>query len=96
MDDGTEENVVLLLDEIVVSLHPEWQRNIINELLKFIQYAFTGSNVQVIMTTHSPIMLSDIPKQNVVYLSSNELEEKKDQPETFGSNIFKLYNKKRA
>ena len=92
MDDRTEENVVLLLDEIEVSLHPEWQRNIINELLKFIQYAFTGSNVQVIMTTHSPIMLSDIPKQNVVYLSSNELEEKKDQPETFGSNIFKLYN----
>lgn len=92
MDDRTEENVVLLLDEIEVSLHPEWQRNIINELLKFIQYAFTGSNVQVIMTTHSPIMLSDIPKQNVVYLSSNELEENKEQPETFGSNIFKLYN----
>ena len=92
MDNRTEENVVLLLDEIEVSLHPEWQRNIINELLKFIQYAFTGSNVQVIMTTHSPIMLSDIPKQNVVYLSSNELEENKEQPETFGSNIFKLYN----
>lgn len=96
MEDRTEENVVLLLDEIEVSLHPEWQRNIINELLKFIQYAFTGSSVQVIMTTHSPIMLSDIPKQNVVYLIDNELEENKDvyliQPETFGSNIFKLYN----
>ena len=95
-DNSTEENVVLLLDEIEVSLHPEWQRNIMNELLKFIQYAFTGSNVQVIMTTHSPIMLSDIPKQNVVYLIENELEENKDvylnQPETFGSNIFKLYN----
>ncbi|WP_044973678.1 AAA family ATPase [Ruminococcus sp. HUN007] len=91
-----EENVVLLLDEVEVSLHPEWQRNMINELLKFIKLAFTGSNIHVIMTTHSPIMLSDIPKQNVLYLSYDDFDDKKtiyeNQPETFGSNIFKLYN----
>ena len=88
-----KEAALFLLDEIEVTLHPEWQRTIINELLKFLKYTFKDKYIQVIMTTHSPIMLSDVPKQNVVYISSNNArEEYKKQPETFGSNIFKLYN----
>lgn len=91
--ESKNEVALFLLDEIDVTLHPEWQRNIINELLKFIKYTFKDKYIQVIMTTHSPIMLSDVPKQNVVYISSNNArEEYKKQPETFGSNIFKLYN----
>lgn len=92
-DKRTEDNVVLLLDEIEVNLHPEWQRNIINELLKFVKFAFNGSFIQIIMTTHSPIMLSDIPTQNVLYLTKDEeIGDISNHSETFGANIYKLYN----
>ena len=73
-------------------MHPEWQRTIINELLKFIKYAFKDKYVQVIMTTHSPIMLSDIPKQNVLFLKkSDDGVEECDGCDTFASNIFQLF-----
>lgn len=92
-DKRTENKVVLLLDEIELNLHPEWQRNLINELLKFVKFAFNGSFIQIIMTTHSPIMLSDIPSQNVLYLTKDEkIGNISDHSETFGANIYKLYN----
>lgn len=88
-----ENNVVLLLDEIEVNLHPEWQRNIINELLNFVEFAFNGSFIQIIITSHSSIMLSDIPNQNVLYLTKDEeIEDISNHSETFGANIYKLYN----
>ena len=82
---------VFLLDEIDVTLHPEWQRTIINELLKFIKYAFKNKQVQIIMTTHSPIMLSDIPKQNVLFLNQDNGMKVDDGCDTFASNIFQLF-----
>ena len=90
--ESKNEAAVFLLDEIDVTLHPEWQRTIINELLKFIKYAFKDKYVQVIMTTHSPIMLSDIPKQNVLFLKkSDDGVEECDGCDTFASNIFQLF-----
>ena len=90
--ESKNEVAVFLLDEIDVTLHPEWQRTIINELIKFIGYAFKDKYVQVIMTTHSPIMLSDIPKQNVLFLKKEDDGIKEcDGCDTFASNIFQLF-----
>ena len=90
--ESKNEAAVFLLDEIDVTLHPEWQRTIINELLQFIKYAFKDKYVQVIMTTHSPIMLSDIPKQNVLFLKkSDDGVVEYDGCDTFASNIFQLF-----
>ena len=89
-------NILILLDEAEVLFHPEWQQKYINNLLEFFKHIFNGSSLQLLIATHSPIILSDIPKQNVLYLSCNDSDDKKaiyeNQPETFGSNIFKLYN----
>lgn len=51
----------------------------------------------MIIATHSPIILSDIPKQNIIYLSKDEKGNTKvdsitDHEETFGANIYTLYN----
>ncbi len=46
---------IVLIDEIELHLHPKWQRNIVPALTK------TFPNIQFIITTHSPQVLSYVP-----------------------------------
>lgn len=92
--DFPAENAVIMLDEAEVAFHPEWQRSYFDAFLSFIRknIADQGTHVQIIIATHSPIILSDIPKQNTVFLKRNEKgTETVDNPETFAANIFSLY-----
>lgn len=91
------ENAVIMLDEAEISFHPEWQRRYFNAFLTFINQniAKRGTHIQIIIATHSPIILSDIPKQNTVFLKcDNETKRTTciESEETFASNIFSLYN----
>lgn len=61
-------NKIILLDEIELSLHPQWQKYYINNLLKIFKF----NNVHLIFVTHSPFLLSDIPKENVIFLEKDE------------------------
>ena len=47
----------------------------------------------MILTTHSPILLSDIPNENVLYLSrdKNKTICTRQDKKTFGANIYNLY-----
>ncbi len=94
MCDGTEKNVLLLLDEPDVTLHPRWQRNFMFWLTEFINNYFDNKNVQIVMTTHSPILLSDFPAHNVLYLMSENkkiIGRKDIEKRTFGCNIHTLF-----
>lgn len=89
-------NILLLLDEIENHLHPEWQRLLINDIVRAINNLFKDKNVYVVLTTHSPLVLSDIPSQNIIYISldkdDNRVITKRMDVKTFGNNIFNLYN----
>lgn len=52
-----------------------------------------GTHVQIVLATHSPIILSDIPKQNTIFLKKEEsgVTVYEDNEETFAANIFSLY-----
>ncbi|WP_457639479.1 AAA family ATPase, partial [Persephonella sp.] len=63
-----EENIVLLLDEPDVYFHPEWQRLFIYFLTEFLKKKYSNKDFHIIISTHSPFMLSDIPKENCVFL----------------------------
>lgn len=88
---------LLLLDEAELGLHPEWQRTYMQTLLDFLQalYVVAGFNYQVVITSHSPILLSDIPKQCCNFLKKDENGVTKnvrlEQSETYASNVFDLY-----
>ena len=87
------ENVLLYFDEVDLSMHPEWQRQYVDWILQFVDTYFENCTVQIIITTHSPIMLSDFPKNNVLYLWKDEersYAEKRDI-KTFGNNIHTLF-----
>jgi predicted ATP-binding protein involved in virulence len=53
-DNPLEDSALVLIDEIELHLHPEWQRMIIPRLTK------TFPNCQFIVTTHSPQVLSHV------------------------------------
>lgn len=60
---------ILLMDEPDSSFHPEWSRNFIKNLIDFLKTpAFSKYKFQIIMTTHSPIILSDILKDDIICL----------------------------
>ncbi|PEU28628.1 AAA family ATPase [Bacillus wiedmannii] len=85
---------LLLIDECDLYFHPQWQKDWLYYFLKLIEILFKG-NVQVILTTHSPFILSDFPNTNVTFLSdksksitiNNEIE---GSSRTFGANINEL------
>lgn len=54
---------VVLIDEIELHLHPTWQREVMNKLTE------TFPNIQFIMTTHSPQVISETRKENLFLLS---------------------------
>ena len=86
-------NLMILIDEADLAYHPEWQQKYIKNLLIFLKEKFLTYNIQIILTTHSPILLSDIPKENIIFLKKvngvTKLYENKE--ETFGANIYDLY-----
>ena len=49
--------------------------------------------MQIIITTHSPIFLSDIYKENIIFLATENNEElnEKTIEKTFGQNIYTLF-----
>ena len=81
--------ILLLLDEVDLGLHPEWQRNWVNRVLPIIGKIMKKRNgaVRVILSTHSPIILSDFLAEDVVYLP----EEPNKKLKTFGQNIYSLF-----
>lgn len=87
-------DILLLFDEADLSLHPIWQQKFLYWLLNFVSSMFNGYNVQIILTTHSPIMLSDFPRNNVIYMGKNsegiELNGKREI-DTFANHIHTLF-----
>ncbi|WP_376777222.1 hypothetical protein [Flavobacterium covae] len=85
----------LIYDEIELYFHPEFQRKYIDLLLKALKIInVSGAKINILFLTHSPFILSDIPKQNVLFL---EVKEGKSQPSeykgdnTFGENIHEMF-----
>lgn len=86
--------ITVLIDEADMSFHPEWQRKYVDKLLIFFVKVYSKHNVNIIFTTHSPILLSDIPNENIIYLKREENETSviSSNNKTFGANIYNLYN----
>jgi predicted ATP-binding protein involved in virulence len=57
-----QEPAIVLVDEIDLHLHPEWQRKIIAHLTKYFP------NTQFIVTAHSPLVVQSAEKINLVLL----------------------------
>ncbi|MCW3161329.1 hypothetical protein [Chryseobacterium oryctis] len=86
-------NINVILDEIELYFHPEYQRLFINDLIKVlstIKFKMIKS-VNFLFVTHSPFILSDIPQQNILFLNDSARPEiLNNSYNTFGANIHDL------
>ncbi|BAK72105.1 AAA family ATPase [Arcobacter sp. L] len=81
----------ILIDEIETSLHPNWQRMFLVFIINFLTESKISSNykcINIIVCTHSPFILSDLPKENVVFLKDGAQVD--IDINTFGANIHTL------
>lgn len=59
MDDPLQTTGVVLIDEVDLHLHPGWQQTILPDLLR------TFPNIQFVVTTHSPQVLTTVPHESI-------------------------------
>jgi len=81
-------DINLLLDEVEQGLHPEWQKKFLNLLVKILKEK-KEFKFNIICATHSPFILSDIPKKNIYFLKKGR-KNTGTKKQTFGANIHTL------
>ncbi|WP_052342740.1 AAA family ATPase [Bacillus sp. EB01] len=90
-----EDNIIVLIDEGEIYLHPEWQRRLVYNLIQFLTSLFKNKNIQIIITSNSPFIISDLPSSSIIFLKRTEDSSKiisglEEQHHTFAANIHNL------
>jgi hypothetical protein len=85
------QHINILMDEIEAYLHPNWQKQFIQLIINF--FSLNGikdknTSTNIILTSHSPFILSDLPKENIIFLKSGK--QVNVEIDTFGANIHTL------
>lgn len=85
-------NVCMVFDEAELYYHPEFQRKFISSLVQMLSWCHINTNiirgVNIVIATHSPFVLSDVPLQNTLYLDGGEVVKKNN--ESFCANIHEM------
>jgi hypothetical protein len=90
-----QETLVLCIDEGDLYLHPKWQVEFFDKLISTIPNLFAGK-VHLVLTSHSPFLLSDLPRQNITILDPEipgaAMNGVDLLSNTFGGNLYDLYS----
>lgn len=84
LDNPLEGEGVVMIDEVDLHLHPKWQHDLIDKLVA------TFPNVQFILTTHSPHVISD---RNDILLYSLDDGELTEMPNVYGEDANTVLTK---
>lgn len=97
--DSKHRDVLILLDEAEISLHPMLQKKIISVLSGMLDSSeLQEKNIQVVLSTHSPFILSELPFNCLILLKKDDLgnvvvqNELENIPATLGANIHDLFS----
>lgn len=97
----TPTEITLFIDEADLYLHPDWQchwlwefKEIYKEIIKDI-YKTNNPKLQLLITTHSPFIITDLQEENIVLLKrdGDKVSTKVGKDiiiNPFGSNIYEL------
>lgn len=83
--------VNLIFDEIEICFHPEYQRKMVNTLLQMLTARKMNIDcaINIILVTHSPFILSDIPASNILFLKDGKQDNSKKRI-SFAQNIGEM------
>lgn len=98
INDSSKNEVIFLLDEAELYLHPKAQRDFLLSFIKAMHFFYKGQNkeIQVVLASNSPFLLSDIQDSNVLYLKGINTEKglmvcsPEEIGSPFGENISSL------
>jgi len=82
LDDPLKGSGIVLIDEIELHLHPKWQREVIPALMA------TFPNIQFIVSTHSPQVLSRVDNENIFLLKDGEVLKLSSNPKGLDTNVI--------
>lgn len=88
-----DKDILLLLDEGDNAFHPQWKKEYVKYLRTVIPLIFPHFNIQIIITSHDPLTLSDLAKNNVVFLergNGGTVIGNSAFKRTFGANLADL------
>lgn len=93
----THKDILFLIDEGELGFHPQWQKEYFKLIIDFLSKLFPNNKIQLIITSHSPFLASDLPKENIIFLQKDEDLKTKigsltKHTETFAANIHSLYS----
>lgn len=84
-------HINIIFDEVELYFHPEFQKNFISNLIQNLTISeFKDFSFNIIFSTHSPFILSDIPTENILRLSEGIPLSITDGVNSFGANIHDL------
>lgn len=90
-------NFILLLDEPEAYMHPELCRQFIYRMNEILSKHSDESSIQILLSTHSPFMLSDVTSSQVIRLKANENGYcnvlPKEESSTFAAGIHSIMAK---
>lgn len=90
---GEEKNkkyVTILFDEIGKSLHPEWKRMLLFEIITELE-KYPTKKFKLIFATHDVFLLSDILKTDIRIIDNFKCINEKNIINSFGTNIIDIY-----
>lgn len=91
-----QENVMICIDEGDLYFHPKWQTEFLYKLINVLP-KLLNKKCQLFLTTHSPFLVSDLPKDNLLFVHKNQdgnlsvIPNDEIDGETFGGNIGELF-----
>ena len=87
-------HINLIFDEAELYYHPEYQRQYVKRLLERLALCHINRtnirSINIIIITHSPFILSDLPDTNILFLHKGDEEEEEVPQKTLGANIYEL------
>lgn len=88
-----KEELIILLDEPELGFHPSWKVKLVNALISFFSSIFKEKQIQILIATHDPFILSDLPNSCVILLNSinGQTIIKEKSNNSFAGNIADLY-----
>ncbi len=101
MKSNSPTNLLILIDEGELYFHPQWQKNWISYFIEGLKLIFENTskveNLQLVLTTHSPLVLSDFPDDHVLFLEKNSDTTRatntlSEGQQTFAANIHTLFS----
>ena len=102
VDRYSSDNYCILIDEGTSNFHPQWQKEYLSTLIEILPKVLfdkdddTPKKIQLLLSSHSPFVLSDLPKEHILFLDKDKegncqvVDGLTDKKQTFGANIHTL------